>query len=131
MSIPEAAQLVLQAGAMGSGGEIFILDMGEQIKIVELAKNLIALSGLKLDKDISIKYVGLRSGEKLYEEILLDKEKDKITKHEKIYVTAPENFDPSKIRKDIRELEHFAVIMDEEKIIKKLKEMVPNYAPAS
>ncbi|MFH0947873.1 MAG: nucleoside-diphosphate sugar epimerase/dehydratase [Elusimicrobiota bacterium] len=132
MSIPEAAQLVLQAGAMGSGvGEIFILDMGEQIKIVDLAKNLIALSGLKLDKDISIKYVGLRPGEKLYEEILLDKEKDKITKHRKIYVTTPENLDPSKIRKDIRELEHFAVIMDEEKIILKLKEMVPNYAPAN
>lgn len=131
MSIPEAAQLVLQAGAMGSGGEIFILDMGEQIKIVDLAKNLIALSGLKLNKDISIKYVGLRPGEKLYEEILLDKEKDKVTKNEKIYVATAENFDPSKIRKDIRELEHFAVIMDEEKIIKKLKEMVPNYVPAS
>ncbi|MBA2123515.1 hypothetical protein B9J78_00995 [bacterium Unc6] len=127
MSIPESAQLVLQAGAFGAGGEIFILDMGEQIKIVDLAKNLIAFSGLKLDKDISIKYIGLRPGEKLYEEILLDKEKDKITKHKKIYVTAPENFDPSKIRKDIRELEHLAIIMDEEKILKKLKEMVPNY----
>ena len=131
MSIPEAAQLVLQAGAMGSGGEIFILDMGEQIKIVDLAKNLIALSGLKLNKDIFIKYIGLRPGEKLYEEILLDKEKDKVTRHKKIYVTTPENFDPAKIRKDIRELEELADIMDEEKIVKKLKEMLPNYAPAS
>ncbi|MFA5779107.1 MAG: nucleoside-diphosphate sugar epimerase/dehydratase [Elusimicrobiota bacterium] len=127
MSIPEAAILVLQAGAIGSGGEIFILDMGEQIKIVDLAKNIIAFSGLKLNKDISIKYVGLRPGEKLYEEILLDKEKDKVTKNKKIYVTTPENFDLPKIRKDIRELEHLAVIMDEEKILKKLKQMVPNY----
>jgi len=130
MSIPEAAQLVLQAGAMGSGGEIFILDMGEQIKIVDLAKNLIALSGLKLNKDISIKYIGLRPGEKLYEEILLDKEKDKVTKHNKIYVTTPENFDSARIRKDIREIEELADIMDEGKIVEKLKEMVPNYAPA-
>ncbi|PIU83640.1 MAG: hypothetical protein COS68_02985, partial [Elusimicrobia bacterium CG06_land_8_20_14_3_00_38_11] len=104
MSIPEAAQLVLQAGALGSGGEIFILDMGEQIKITDLAENMIALSGLKVGKDIEIKFIGLRPGEKLYEEILLDKEKDKVTKNEKIYVTTPENFDPSKIRKDIREL---------------------------
>jgi len=129
MSIPEAAQLVLQAGALGSGGEIFILDMGEQIKITDLAENMIALSGLKVGKDIEIKFIGLRPGEKLYEEILLDKEKDKVTKNEKIYVTTPENFDPSKIRKDIRELGKLASIMDEEKIIKKLKEMVPNYVP--
>ena len=129
MSIPEAAQLVLQAGALGSGGEIFILDMGEQIKITDLAENMIALSGLKVGKDIEIKFIGLRPGEKLYEEILLDKEKDKVTKNEKIYVTTPENFDPSKIRKDIRELGKLASIMDEEKIIKKLKGMVPNYRP--
>ena len=129
MSIPEAAQLVLQAGALGSGGEIFILDMGEQIKITDLAENMIALSGLKVGGDIEIKFIGLRPGEKLYEEILLDKEKDKVTKNEKIYVTTPENFDPSKIRKDIRELGKLASIMDEEKIIKKLKEMVPNYVP--
>ena len=129
MSIPEAAQLVLQAGALGSGGEIFILDMGEQIKITDLAENMIALSGLKVGKDIEIKFIGLRPGEKLYEEILLDKEKDKVTKNEKIYVTTPENFDPSKIRKQIRELEHLANGRNDAKIIQKIKEMVPNYTP--
>ena len=129
MSISEAAQLVLQAGAFGSGGEIFILDMGEQIKITDLAENMIALSGLKVGGDIEIKFIGLRPGEKLYEEILLDKEKDKVTKNEKIYVTTPENFDPSKIRKQIRELEHLANGRNDAKIIQKIKEMVPNYTP--
>jgi len=131
MSIPEAAQLVLQAGAMGSGGEIFILDMGEQIKIIDLAENMIALSGLKVGKDIEIKFIGLRPGEKLYEEILLDKEKDKITKHNKIYISQPENFNPANIRKDIRELEKLSKLMDEEKIVQKIKSMVPNFTSNS
>jgi len=123
--------LVLQAGAMGSGGEIFILDMGEQIKIIDLAENMVALSGLKVGKDIEIKFIGLRPGEKLYEEILLDKEKDKITKHNKIYISQPENFNPANIRKDIRELEKLSKLMDEEKIVQKIKSMVPNFTSNS
>ena len=87
MSIKEAVMLVLQAGALGRGGELFILDMGEQIKVIEIAKNLIALSGLTLDKDIKIEFVGLRPGEKLEEELLLNKEKDSVTQHDKIYVS--------------------------------------------
>jgi FlaA1/EpsC-like NDP-sugar epimerase len=130
MSIPEAAQLVLQAGTMGRGGEIFILDMGEQIKIVDIAKNLIALSGLKLGEDIEMKFTGLRRGEKLYEEILLDKEQDKVTKHNKIFISHPEEFNLAKIRKEIKQLEQFANRMDEGNIIQELQRMVPNYTSA-
>ena len=129
MSIPEAAQLVLQAGAIGNGGEVFILDMGEQLKIIDVAKNLIALSGLKLGKDIEIEFIGLRPGEKLYEEILLNMEEDKVTKHDKNYITKPGDYDPSKIRKDLREFVLLSNNNDDEKIIKKIKEMVPNYKP--
>lgn len=92
MTIPEACRLVIQAGAIASGGEIFILDMGEPVRIVDLARNLIRLSGLEPDKDISIAFTGLRPGEKLYEELLLDKDRATATRIEKIYIersTAP------------------------------------------
>src|SRR3989339_1452415 len=131
MSISEASQLVLQAGAIGTGGEIFVLDMGEQIKIVDIAKNLIAFSGLKLGRDISIEYVGLRPGEKLFEEILLNTEEDKVTKNDKIYITKPGDFDSAKIRKQIRELEKYANNFDDDKIIDMIKRMVPSYKPES
>ncbi|MEA3560878.1 MAG: nucleoside-diphosphate sugar epimerase/dehydratase [Candidatus Omnitrophota bacterium] len=127
MTIEEAAQLVIQAGAIGKGGEIFILDMGEQIKIVDLAKNLITLSGLELDKDISIKFIGLRPGEKLYEEPLHNAERDTATKHNKIYITQPDDFDPKILRRDIKRLERLANIMAEDEIIKKMKEIVPTF----
>ena len=83
MTIPEACRLVLEAGTMGKGGEIFIFDMGEPVKIADLAKRMIELSGLQVDKDIEIKYTGLRPGEKLYEELLNNKENTKETPHEK------------------------------------------------
>lgn len=89
MTIPEAAQLVIQAGAMANGGEIFILDMGEPVRIVDLAKDLIRLSGLEPDVDIKIEYTGLRPGEKLYEELLLAEEGIEATTHEKIFVGQP------------------------------------------
>jgi len=129
MSVNEATQLVLQAGAIGKGGEIFILDMGEQIKIIDLAKNLVTLSGLEIDRDIPIKFIGLRPGEKLHEEILHKIESDKVTKHDRIYVTQSNDFDPVKLRKDIKELERLVNIMAEDKIINKIKEMVPTYSP--
>ena len=88
MTIPEACRLVLEAGTMGKGGEIFIFDMGEPVKIADLAKRMIELSGLQVDKDIEIKYTGLRPGEKLYEELLSNKENTKETPHEKIRVAA-------------------------------------------
>lgn len=131
MSVREAAQLVLQAGAIGKGGEIFVLDMGEQIKIVDLARSLITLSGLETaGKDISIEFIGLREGEKLYEEVLLDIEKDKTTKHNKIYITQPGNFDIRKLREQIKELESLANIMSDDAIINKIKGILPSYHPA-
>jgi len=129
MSASEAAQLVLQAGAMGKKGEIFILDMGEQIKILDLARNLITLSGLKLDKDIFIKFVGLRPGEKLYEETLHDIEKDKTTKYEKIYIAQANDFESRILRNQVKELERLANMMDTKRILNKMHEIVPSYVP--
>jgi FlaA1/EpsC-like NDP-sugar epimerase len=86
MTIPEASQLVLQAGAMGSGGEIFILDMGEPVKIVDLARDLITLSGLRPNEDIEIRFSGVRPGEKLFEELSTDAEHADKTKHPKVYI---------------------------------------------
>lgn len=131
MSASEAVQLVIQAGAMGRGGEIFVLDMGEQIKILDLAKNLITLSGLNPEEDIAINFTGLRNGEKMGEETLLDIENEKATKHDKIYIAQPNDFNPAQLRKDIGDLERLANLMDEERIIKKIKEMVPGYRPNS
>ncbi len=89
MTIPEAVQLVIQAGAMTKGGEIFVLDMGEPVKIVDLAKNLIKLSGFEPDVDICIEFTGLRPGEKLYEELLMSEEGLTDTSHEKIFIGKP------------------------------------------
>lgn len=127
MSVSEAVKLVLQAGAIGEGGEIFVLDMGEQIRIYELAENLVMLSGLKPHEDIEIKVTGLRPGEKLFEEMLHDEEKDLATKNDKIFVTRPDKFEIKRLIKDIKELENYAKVMDEEAILKKIKSMVPVY----
>jgi FlaA1/EpsC-like NDP-sugar epimerase len=127
MSVKEAVQLVLQAGGIGRGGEIFILDMGELINISDFAKNLINLLGLRPDKDVAIEYIGLRPGEKLYEETLRDTEKDKATKNEKIFIAQPEDFDINKLNTQVKELEKLANLMDSEKIVEKLKEIVPSY----
>jgi FlaA1/EpsC-like NDP-sugar epimerase len=124
MSIKEAVLLVLQAGAIGVGGEIFILDMGEQIKILDLARDLVSLSGLELGKDIGLEYIGLRPGEKIREEMLLDKEKDKVTKHNKIYISQADELDVVTLRKQMKELEGYVNSTDKEKVVKKMKEIV-------
>jgi len=127
MLASEAAQLVIEAAAIGKGGEIFILDMGEQIKIIDLAKNLITLSGLEIDEDIEIKFTGLRPGEKLMEELLLDIENDQATKYEKIFIAQPKDLDLLELRRDVKELERMATLMDEGAIINKMQEMVSNF----
>ncbi|MCE9538097.1 MAG: polysaccharide biosynthesis protein, partial [Bacteroidetes bacterium] len=106
MTIPEACQLVLEAGAMGKGCEIFIFDMGQSIRIVDLAKKMIKLSGLVLDKDISITYTGLRPGEKLYEELLADHENTLPTHHKQIMVAKVKEYDFDEITNTVRNNKH-------------------------
>ncbi|MGE5329469.1 MAG: polysaccharide biosynthesis protein [Deltaproteobacteria bacterium] len=106
MTIPEAAQLVIQAGAMAKGGEIFILDMGDPVKIADLARDLIRLSGLEPDVDIKIEFTGLRPGEKLYEELLLEEEGIKQTLHEKIFIGQPLDLSYQEVLLRIKALEN-------------------------
>ncbi len=129
MTASEAAQLVLQAGAIGNGGEVFVLDMGEQIKVADLARNLIRLSGFEPGEDIEIEFIGLRPGEKMHEEMLHDTEQDKATRYDKIYVASPKDFDPLKLRRDVKELYRLATLVDDDAIIVKMKEMVSTYTP--
>ncbi|MCX7885286.1 MAG: polysaccharide biosynthesis protein [Caloramator sp.] len=126
MTIPEAAQLVIQAGAMAKGGEIFILDMGKPVKILDLAKDLIRLSGLEPDKDIKIEFTGLRPGEKLYEELLMDEEGIQNTKHKKIFIGKPGNYDFRELRKNIMELYNKLNCKDEE-VFDRVEQLVPTY----
>jgi FlaA1/EpsC-like NDP-sugar epimerase len=132
MTLPEASQLVIQAGALGRGGEVFVLDMGEPIKVLDLAKELIRLSGLEVGEDIEIKIVGLRPGEKLFEELLTEEERSGVlgdSGHEKIFIAKVEEVDGEKLEKDIKELEALAKEMDAEGIVRKLQEMLPSYKP--
>lgn len=105
MTIPEAMQLVIQAGAMGNGGDVFVLDMGEQISILELAQNMIRLSGFEPEKDIHIEFSGIRPGERLHEKLFWDYEQVLDTEHKKIKVVSEDKFNASKFKEDILELE--------------------------
>jgi FlaA1/EpsC-like NDP-sugar epimerase len=129
MTIPEAAQLILQAGAMGEGGEIFILDMGSPVKIFDLARDLIRLSGFEPDEDIEIKFIGLRPGEKLYEELISEGEGISPTSHEKISVLRKTPCDLNWLKTKIDELTVLAEKQDASGIKRKLKEIVPEYEP--
>jgi len=124
MTIPEAVQLVIQAGAMGKGGETFVLDMGEPVKILDLAKDLIRLSGLEVGRDVEIQFIGLKPGEKLFEEILTAAEGTQATKHKKIFVARPEEIDRGKLEKDIVELQALSVSNDFAQIKTKLMSTV-------
>jgi FlaA1/EpsC-like NDP-sugar epimerase len=126
MTISEAAQLVIQAGAMAQGGEIFILDMGKPVKIVDLAKNLIRLSGFEPDKDIKIKFTGLRPGEKLYEELLMDEEGLKSTAHSKIFIGKPGEYDFEELKKELYTF-HDALESDDEVVFDTMESIVPTY----
>ena len=124
MLIPEACKLVLEAGTKGNGGEIFVFDMGQPVKIADLAKRMIALSGAK---NVEIKYTGLREGEKLYEEVLNELEGTKPTFHEKIRIAEVREYDFDQVSKDIDELVDIAKQYENMAIVKKMKEMVPEY----
>ncbi|WWU64286.1 nucleoside-diphosphate sugar epimerase/dehydratase [Clostridium baratii] len=127
MLIPEAAQLVLQAGAFAKGGEIFILDMGEPVRIYDLAKKLIKLSGFEPEKDIKIEVTGLRPGEKLYEELLMNEEGLTETENNKIFIGVPSDFEINEIKKNIDELLFVALNEDKEALKEKMKEFVPTF----
>ncbi|MBS3203756.1 polysaccharide biosynthesis protein [Turicibacter sp. PIG517] len=131
MTIPEAAQLVLQAGGFAHGGEIFVLDMGKPVKIYDLAKNLIRLSGYEPEVDIKIEITGLRPGEKLYEELLMDEEGLQQTRHQKIFIGQPGEFDLEQIKSQIRELVEVATTKSIPELKAKLKEVVPTYEEPS
>ncbi|EFL56207.1 polysaccharide biosynthesis protein [Veillonella atypica ACS-049-V-Sch6] len=126
MTIPEASQLVLQAGAMGKGGEVFLLDMGEPVKIIDLARNMIRLSGLEPDKDIHIKITGLRPGEKKYEELLTSEEGTNRTNHTKIFEAALETVDRDWLMKKIGTFDSCETDMD---VIGVLQDIIPTYTP--
>ncbi|WP_421811695.1 polysaccharide biosynthesis protein [Flagellimonas sp.] len=126
MTIPEASQLVLEAGAMGKGGEIFIFDMGESVKIMDLAKNMIRLSGLHYPDDIDIKITGLRPGEKLYEELLANGENTLPTYHDKIMISKVREIDYTKVRNMIDEL-CISNLFFKDNVVQLMKNIVPEY----
>ena len=130
MSIPEAAQLVLQAGLMGQGGEIFVLDMGEPVKIVDLARDLIRLSGLKED-EIKIEYCGLRPGEKLFEELLADSEHTLVTPHPKLRIAKARKVDSSWVNELLAWVAVSTEVCSDEAVKHRLQLLVPEYKPSS
>ena len=124
MLIPEACKLVLEAGTKGNGGEIFVFDMGKPVKIADLAKRMIALSGAK---NVKIEYTGLRDGEKLYEEVLNEMEGTKPTFHEKIRIAQVREYDYEEVSKEIDELVDISKRFDDMETVRKMKEIVPEY----
>ncbi|MBP6833832.1 MAG: polysaccharide biosynthesis protein, partial [Deltaproteobacteria bacterium] len=129
MTIPEASQLVMQAGAMGRGGEIFVLDMGEPVKIVDLARDLIRLSGLKPGEDVEIQFTGIRPGEKLFEELATDEEHADKTKHPKIFVGRFRPCDWDELLVKMDELKACTDGADDATVRQRFTSLVPEYKP--
>lgn len=127
MTIPEAVQLVLEASAMGKGGEIFVFDMGKSVKIADLAKKMIQLYKLTIDKDIKIVYTGLRPGEKLYEELLNNEENTLPTHHPQILIGKVKEYEFAQVSKDVDELIHLMETQNNQLIVSKMKQMVPEF----
>ncbi len=127
MTIPEACQLVLEAGSMGRGGEIYIFDMGKSIKIVDLAKKMVQLSGLELNKDIELKFTGLRPGEKLFEELLNNKENTIPTHHPKIMIANVQKAEYSLIQEYFQQIQEYLELNDEAALVELMKIIVPEY----
>jgi len=127
MTIPEACELVLEAATMGQGGEVFVFDMGESVKIIDLAKKMITLSGLRVDKDIEIKYTGLRPGEKLYEELLNNDENTLPTHHPKILIAEVNTPSYAYMEVATNDLNHLLSSGNNNSIVAKIKEIIPEY----
>jgi FlaA1/EpsC-like NDP-sugar epimerase len=127
MTIPEACQLVLEAGAFGKGGEIFVFDMGESVKIIDLAKQMIRLSGLELDRDIKIEITGLRPGEKLYEELLNDEENTLPTHHPQIKIAKVRTYGFEEVEERISELVELFNRQDNDLLVREMKAIVPEF----
>ncbi len=127
MTVSEAAQLVIQAGAMGEGGEIFVLNMGDPVKIIDLARDLIRLSGFEPEIDIKIKVSGLRPGERMHEKLAAEGEKVQATQHEKILIIKPNEVEVRKLSEVVKELEKLAVEEDIQGLVKKIREIVPEF----
>jgi FlaA1/EpsC-like NDP-sugar epimerase len=131
MTIPEAAQLVLQAGALGSGGEIFVLEMGDPVRIVDLAHKMILLSGLRPEVDIPIEFTGLRPGEKMYEELSSYDEHTLTTQHPQIRVLAGPLPDRATIEQVLERLRSAVRVRDTEGVLLTLHNLIPDYHPSS
>ena len=127
MTVSEAAQLVIQAGAMGEGGEIFVLNMGDPVKIIDLARDLIRLSGFEPEIDIKIKTSGLRPGERMHEKLVAEGEKVQATQHEKILIIKPNEVEVKKISEVVKELEKLAVEEDIQGLVRKIRQIVPEF----
>ena len=127
MTIPEACRLVMEAATMGKGAEIFIFEMGEPVKIADMARRMIELAGFEPDIDIKIKYTGLRPGEKLYEELLSDEENTKPTRHPKIRIAHVREYDYPIVSKEIEIVEEYARIVNIPATVRKMKEIVPEF----
>ncbi len=127
MTIPEAAQLVIQAGAMARGGEVFILDMGKPVKIVDLAQDLIRLSGFDAGVDMKIEFTGIRPGEKLYEELLTAEEGTTSTKHQRIFVARPSEVDVAGIEGLVQMIRERGSHLEREEIVEELGRIVVGF----
>lgn len=130
MTLPEAVRLVLQSGAFGSSGETFVLDMGEQVRILDLATSMIRLAGLEPGIDIKIEFIGLRPGDKLSEELLTHGEGVRATRHKKIFAATPDRVDNKGLERDLEALKALSQGSDRVGLVRKLREMVPTYQPS-
>ncbi len=131
MTIPEAVQLVLQASVLGNGGEVFVLDMGELVKIVDLARDLIELSGLQVGEDVEITFTGMQPGEKLFEELFIPGERYERTRHEKIFIAAnASSFVPADLDGALAALVSVARDGDKDAILGSLSSLIPEFHPA-
>ena len=127
MTIPEACRLVMEAGIMGKGGEIYIFEMGRPVKIADMARKMIELSGFDPDKDIPIIYTGLRPGEKLYEELLSNKENTLPTAHNKIRVAKVREYNYQEVVKELDKLNELAALVNIPEMVKMMKNIVPEF----